>query len=106
MNRFEDIRKWGSDRNIIQGTRPEKQFIKLMEEIGELAEGLAKNKPELIKDGIGDSVVVLVMIASQCGLTIEECIEEAWQTIKDRKGRMIDGIFVKEADLPKDETHG
>lgn len=102
MNRFDDIRKWGMDRNIIQGTRPEKQFVKLIEEVGELAEGLAKGKPALIMDGIGDAVVVLVMLSAQCGLTIEECIEEAWNTIKDRKGRIVDGIFVKEADLPKE----
>jgi hypothetical protein len=51
-------------------------------------------------DGIGDAVVVLTILAAQHGVTIEECIDAAWDEIKDRKGRMIDGVFVKESDLP------
>jgi len=98
-NRFEDIRHWGKARNLIEGSTPEKQFVKLMEELGELAHGMAKGRIAEISDGIGDAVVVLTLLAEQHGLSIEECIEAAWNEIKDRKGRMINGIFVKEADL-------
>ncbi len=102
MDRFKDIRQWAIDRNIIQGTDSRAQFVKLMEEIGELASGIAKNRLPEILDGIGDAVVVLTVLAEQNGLKIEDCIDTAWYEIKDRKGKMINGIFVKEADLPKE----
>ena len=99
MNRFPDIRQWANDRNIINGATMQAQFVKLIEEIGELAEGIAKGRPEAIKDGIGDAVVVLTILAAQHGVTIEDCIEIAWNEIKDRKGRMVGGTFLKESDL-------
>ena len=99
MNRFPDIRTWANDRNIINGATMQTQFVKLIEEIGELAQGIAKGRPEAIKDGIGDSVVVLTILAAQHGVTIEDCIEIAWNEIKDRKGRMVNGTFLKESDL-------
>ena len=99
MSRFDDIAEWADQRNIILGASPEKQFVKLMEEIGELAEGIAKGRPEPIKDGIGDAVVVLTILAAQHGVTIEDCIEIAWNEIKDRKGRMVGGVYLKESDL-------
>ena len=99
MNRFPDIRQWASDRNIIYGATMQAQFVKLIEEIGELAEGIAKGRPEVIKDGIGDAVVVLTILAAQHGVTIEDCIEIAWNEIKDRKGRMVGGVYLKESDL-------
>lgn len=97
--RFTDIRNWAHERNIIHGATREKQFVKLMEEIGELANGLAKGRESEVMDGIGDAVVVLTILAEQSGFTIEDCIELAWDTIKDRKGRIVDGVFVKESDL-------
>lgn len=95
----EKIRQWAEDRNIIDGATPQAQFVKLIEEIGELAQGMAKSRIEAIKDGIGDAVVVLTILAAQHGLTIEECAAAAYNEIKDRKGRMVNGVFVKEADL-------
>lgn len=50
-------------------------------------------------DGIGDAIVVLTIIAAQYHTTPEICMEMAWAEIKDRKGKMIDGVFVKESDL-------
>lgn len=99
MNRFPDIRVWAHERNIINGATMQAQFVKLIEEIGELAEGIAKGRPEAIKDGIGDAVVVLTTLAAQHGVTIEDCIEIAWNEIKDRKGRMVGGVYLKESDL-------
>jgi NTP pyrophosphatase (non-canonical NTP hydrolase) len=96
MNTFAKIRKWAEDRNLIEGSDPKSQMVKLMEEMGELANGIGKNKIAEIEDGIGDCCVVLTIIASQCGLTIEECIMSAYHEIKDRKGRMVDGIFIRE----------
>lgn len=98
MNRFSDIRQWAYDRNLVAGSTPEKQMLKLVEEIGELAHGMAKGREAEIVDGIGDAVVVLTILAIQHDLRIEDCIESAWLEIKDRKGRMENGIFIKEGD--------
>lgn len=99
MNRFEDIRNWAHARNLIAGGNPKAQFVKLIEEIGEIASGIAKGRPDEIEDGIGDAVVVLVILAEMTGTPIENCIELAWNEIKDRKGRMVNGVFIKGADL-------
>jgi NTP pyrophosphatase (non-canonical NTP hydrolase) len=97
---FTKIRGWAEARNLVDGSTPEKQFTKLVEETGELAAGIMRQNKGAIMDGIGDAVVVLTILAAQHGVTIEECIDAAWDEIKDRKGRMIDGVFVKESDLP------
>lgn len=97
LNRFEKIEQWAEARDLIEGSTPEKQFIKLVEETGELAVGINKDDLVLIQDSIGDITVVLTILAAQYGMTIEECIEAAWQQIKHRKGKMINGVFVKEA---------
>lgn len=96
---FEPIRQWARDRNLIDGSDVKSQTVKLMEEVGELASGVAKNKVDVVTDSIGDCVVVLTILAEQHGLTIENCIEAAYKEIRDRKGRMVDGVFVKEEDL-------
>ena len=92
------IRKWSEQRNL-HNADPNKQALKLGEEMGELFEGLAKGREDLTKDALGDMYVVMTIMAQQLGFTIEECIEIAYTEIKDRRGRMIDGVFVKEDDL-------
>src|SRR5699024_9883716 len=92
------IRQWATDRNL-DTADPNKQALKLGEEFGELFEGLAKGNEELTKDAIGDMYVVLTILSMQLGFTVEECIGIAYDEIKDRKGRMVDAVFVKEADL-------
>ncbi|KMK76607.1 MazG-like family protein [Alkalihalobacillus pseudalcaliphilus] len=101
MTQTEKIVQWAVDRNLHTAS-PDKQMLKLVEELGELAEGMAKGKPEQVADSIGDIYVVLTILSTQLGIDIEECIALAYDEIKDRKGRMIDGVFVKEADLPKE----
>lgn len=160
---IKNIEQWAEDRNLIEGSTPQKQFIKLMEEFGELCSGVSKNKIDVIKDSIGDCFVVMVILAAQrkkdemlsvdeianeysyskvdiedqlinavfgwyhlsnelsnkanvtalfvfCfvrllniayyfDLNIHDCVQATWDEIKDRKGRMIDGVFVKESDL-------
>lgn len=94
------IRQWAHDRNLLTGSDTKSQFVKLMEEAGELAAAIARNDQDEFEDAIGDMFVVMTIIAAQNGVEIEECIAKAWHEIKDRKGQMIDGIFCKEADLP------
>lgn len=147
---IEQIEQWAEDRNLIKGSTPQKQMLKLMEEFGELCAGISKNKPEMIKDAIGDCFVVIVILNKQVGndsgrvevfsfgdldweldevlenlseyindnalyplstisdlqacaakykLDFKDCVQHAYNQIKDRKGKMINGIFVKEEDL-------
>ena len=67
-----------------------------MQELGELSDSVCKNKD--VKDDIGDMLVVMINIAERNGISLTDCLETAWNDIKDRKGRMVDGIFVKEGD--------
>ena len=93
----ERIKQWAADRNLIEGPSPIRQMSKLEEECEELFHALHEEHTDDIKDAIGDIQVVLAVICAQLGLDIDECREIAWEQIKDRKGRMIDGVFVKEA---------
>lgn len=161
------VKQWAVDRNLIEGSTPEAQCVKLIEEYGELARGIAKKDEALIKDSIGDALVVCIIMAAQLGSdsfsidklifertaldvpdvsekivvrgatelgaisyfinvtnrdidrcigniyalcdtlaeiaylykwTLADCLEAAYNEIKDRKGRMVDGIFIKEGD--------
>ncbi len=91
------IRQWAEDRNLIEGSDPKSQFVKLIEEAGELANAIGKKNDIEFADAIGDMFVVLTILAAQNGMKIEDCIDGAWQEIKDRKGKMVDGIFLKDA---------
>jgi len=96
-NIFDKIRLWADERGIYKNGDSKTQYIKLQEESGELARAiLKKDKKELI-DAIGDMVVVLTNLAVLEGLLIEDCIEEAYNVIKSRKGKMVNGTFVKES---------
>ena len=92
---FTKIRRWAYERGIYDHGDSKTQYVKLMEEAGELAEALLKNdKPEII-DAIGDMVVVLTNLAKLEKLDIEDCIENAYETISKRTGKMMNGTFVK-----------
>jgi len=95
-NEFESIIEWAKQRGILESATPEKQFIKLQEEIGELAISLLKRDDQLFQDSIGDCVVVLTIMAKLKGTTIEECINMAYAEIAGRTGAMKDGVFVKD----------
>ena len=95
-NYFPLIRDWAQDRGIYDKGNSHTQYVKLMEEAGELAEALLKNDKYEIKDAIGDMVVVLTNLAVLEGMQIENCIESAYQEIANRKGKMENGTFVKQ----------
>lgn len=92
------IEHWARQREL-NTADPTKQMLKLAEEFGELAQGMAKNKPDQISDSIGDMYVVMTILSMQLGLNIGDCIKDAYDEIKDRKGKMVNGVFVKEQDL-------
>lgn len=109
--REKDVIQWAKERGIFEKATPDSQFSKTCEEIRELGEAIAlKAKARQagdhegyeaahaeVLDAIGDSIVTLIIQAGMHGLTAGECLESAYRVIKDRKGRMIDGQFVKEA---------
>ena len=90
------VAKWHYNRNLILGATDKDQFCKLMQEAGELSDNICKGKD--VSDDIGDMIVVLINIAERNSLTLQECLQKAWDDIKDRKGKMIDGVFIKEGD--------
>lgn len=98
---IDSIFEWGQDRNITAGggATARSQSIKLLEEVAEITEGIDLNDREKIVDGIGDSLVVLIQVARLAGVSFDEALKKSWKDIKDRKGEMKCGVFVKEADL-------
>ena len=90
------IAQWHRDRNLIEGSTDKDQYLKLIQEAGELSDSLCKEKD--ILDDVGDMMVVLINIMVRNNLTMKECLAVAYDDIKDRKGKMIDGIFIKEGD--------
>jgi len=89
------IIKWAYDRGL-QTMDPTRQMLKLTEEVGELASSLAKKRMTESIDAIGDIYVVLTILSLQLNLDIEECVKAAYDVIKNRKGKVVDGIFIKE----------
>lgn len=99
MNKMiEKIKDWSIERDL-HNQDPKTQAIKLLEEFGELARGLLKNDQEIIVDSLGDMLVVLIILHQQLGYTLNGTLHVAWNEIKNRKGKTIDGVFVKESDL-------
>ena len=93
---FNDIRQWADERGLYDKGDAKTQYLKLMEEAGELGRALLKDDlPEQI-DAVGDMVVVLTNLAELIDVPIEECIEAAYEEISKRKGKMINGTFVKD----------
>lgn len=101
MNDFTELKynieDWAEDRNLIKGATPKDQFHKLIQECAELSDNMCKGKD--CRDDIGDIMVVLIIMAKQMDLDILACLAIAYDDIKDRKGIMRDGVFIKEADL-------
>lgn len=100
--------RWAEDRNLIEGSSPGRQIYKTMEETTELAVAIGAYGVEAayddadlasyekdIMDAIGDVTVTLIIIAAQLGLSYEECLAHAYDQIKHRKGKMVNGIFCK-----------
>ena len=98
MNSLEQLEMrvvlWHRDRNLIAGSTDAAQHTKLVEEVKELETNILLSQPVI--DDIGDCMVVLINIAERNGLSLFECLSHAYEDIKDRKGKMVDGVFVKE----------
>ena len=100
---FSDIRKWARVRGIYDSGDQKTQYIKLQEEAGELAKAILNKDKAEVEDAIGDMVVVLTNLAELSELRIEDCIDSAYKEISNRKGKMINGSFVKTDGLSEAE---
>ena len=95
-NVYDLIRQWADERGIYRNGDTKTQFVKLMEEGGELGRAILKNDRDEFIDAIGDMMVVLTNLAALEGLKVEDCVVSAYDVIKSRHGKMINGTFVKE----------
>ena len=93
---FENFREWAEVRGLYEHGDTKTQLVKLQEEMGELAKATLEQDQIEIIDAIGDMVVVLTNLAHLNGVRIETCIAAAYNEISKRKGKMIDGTFVKD----------
>jgi len=95
------IVEWAKEKGIFKGSSPLKQAQKTQEELLELKRALldqaeSKESKEEIKDALGDIMVTLLIQAEMQDLNLEECLDSAYEVIKKRKGKMVNGLFVKD----------
>ena len=97
-NLIKQVEQWSIYKGLDKGNS-DRQALKFYEEAGEIGAALSRNRMDDLKDGIGDTIVTLIILAQQHGMTIEECLQYAYDEIKGRKGKTINGTFIKESDL-------
>lgn len=95
-NTIDLVVTWGKDKGIIKKGNSYKQFAKVVEEVSEIGTALGKDDIEMLIDAIGDSIVTLIILATQNGLTTEQCLTYAYNEIKDRTGKTVNGTFFKD----------
>lgn len=100
------IEKWHEDRNLIEGSTDKEQVLKLLEELGELSQAVIqadsfytpKVPKALIADALGDMLVVMINICARNNFSLVHCLDYAYEEIKDRKGKLVNGLYIKEED--------
>lgn len=98
-NLHDAVIQWGYKRNIVSSKNVSTQFMKVTEELGELAEGINKDNQGQIKDSLGDILVTLIILSKDLDVDLLDCLRSAYDVIKDRTGKTVNGVFVKEEDL-------
>lgn len=96
------VEQWSKDKGLDKA-ESSKQMLKVVEEVGEVASALARGNQDALRDGIGDVVVTLIILAQQNDMDLYECLNQAYAEISGREGRMVNGVFVKESDLKEAE---
>jgi len=97
---IDNITQWADDKGILVSDNIPQQTMKIMEELGETTGAILKNKKtDEVIDGIGDIFVTVIILSKQLGLDPTECLEHAWNEIKDRKGKTVNGTFIKQEEL-------
>lgn len=99
MKTFEELRQdvlfWANERNLLHSENAPRQFMKFIEETGELSQAILKSEDEKITDAFGDVFVTLIVLAEQLNYHPVRCLHFAYEEIKNREGQTIDGVFVK-----------
>lgn len=90
--------RWAEERNL-HNADPDKQFLKIIEEMGEVAGAKARGNIDEMKTELGDVLVTLIIFAQQQNIDLKECLNQAYEKILYRKGKMVNGVYVKESDL-------
>ena len=91
-----NVMMWAKEKNLLKKENSHAQMLKVLEEVGETAGALLKNKDQEIIDGLGDSFVTLIILCYQLGLEPKDCLQAAWEEIKNRKGKTENGTFIRE----------
>ena len=94
-----NIIMWGEEKGLISPERIDRQFMKMVEEVGEVAECISKGKPDELALELGDVFVTLTLLAAQNKLNLTDCVQLAYDKIKGRSGKIINNTFVKNEDL-------
>ena len=96
MTRFKLIRMWAKERGLYETGDPKTQLVKLIEEAGELSQAILKDDKTEVIDAIGDMIVVLTNLSHLYDVKVEDCIDSAYNEIKNRTGKMVNNTFVKD----------
>ena len=91
-----NVKLWAENKNLLKKENTQAQMLKVLEEVGETAGALLKKKDKEILDGLGDSFVTLIILCYQLGLEPKDCLQAAWDEIKNRKGKTVNGTFIRE----------
>lgn len=91
----EKIYLWALDKGLITEDNTKQQALKTVEEVGELCKAILKNDKAEFVDAVGDVIVTLIILARQNNLSALECLQAAWDEIKDRTGQTVNGTFIK-----------
>lgn len=90
-----EVIQWADDRGLLDIGNEKTQLIKTFEELGEVSSALLKNNRDGLVDGLGDVMVTLIIFARIKGLSLEDCLGEAYNVIKNRTGKTVNGAFIK-----------
>ena len=93
---IKNVKLWADEKNLLKKENSHAQMLKVLEEVGETAGALLKKKEKEIIDGLGDSFVTLIILCYQLNLEPEDCLQAAWDEIKNRKGKTVNGTFIRE----------
>ncbi|MGM0117365.1 MazG-like family protein [Enterococcus sp. AZ189] len=99
---IKQVEQWSKNKGIDKADSS-KQMLKVTEEVGEVAAAIARDDKDLLRDAIGDTVVTLIILAQQNDMDLYECLNCAYDEIKERTGKTVNGVFVKSEDLVKED---
>lgn len=93
---IENVKEWADNKDLLKHENAPKQIMKVIEEFGETCSAINKGQPLLIVDGLGDTFVTLIILTMQMGYDPAYVLSVAWDEIKDRNGKTVNGVFIKE----------